>query len=77
MIKVNVHEAKTQLSRLLARVSAGEEVVISKSGKPMARLVPWSNEKKNRVPGLDKGLVHVPEDFDAPLSPELLATFES
>ena len=77
MIKVNVHEAKTQLSRLLARVSAGEEVVISKSGKPMARLVPWDNEKKNRVPGLDKGLVNVPEDFDAPLSPEVLATFES
>jgi len=77
VIKVNVHEAKTHLSRLLARVSAGEEVVISKSGKPMARLVPWDNEKKNRVPGLDKELVHVPEDFDAPLSPELLATFES
>jgi prevent-host-death family protein len=77
MIEVNVHEAKTQLSRLLARVSAGEEVVICKSGKPLARLVPWDHEKKDRVPGLDKGLVRVPEDFDAPLPPEVLEIFES
>jgi len=77
MITVNVHEAKTHLSRLLARVSAGEEVVISKSGKPVARLVPWAQDKKDRVPGQDQGLVHVPEDFDAPLPPEVLATFES
>ena len=76
MVMVNVHEAKTQFSRLLARVSAGEEIVISKAGNPVARLVPWEQKKKNRVPGLDKGVLQIPEDFDAPLPPEILATFE-
>ncbi len=51
--------------------------MISKSGKPVARLVPWAQDKKDRIPGQDKRLVHFPEDFDAPLPPELLATFES
>ena len=77
MIKVNVHQAKTQLSRLLARVSAGEEVVIARSGKPIARLVPLDQDKKNRVGGKDKGLLHVPVDFDEPLPPEILESFES
>jgi prevent-host-death family protein len=77
MIQVNVHEAKTHLSRLLARVSAGEEVVISKSGKPVARLIPWDREKKKRIPGRDKGIMRIPDDFDAPLPPEVLDSFES
>ena len=76
MIMVNVHEAKTQFSRLLARVSSGEEIVIAKAGNPVARLVPWKQKNKNRVPGLDKGVLQIPEDFDAPLPPEILATFE-
>jgi len=77
MTQVNVHEAKTHLSRLLARVSAGEEIIISKSGKPVARLIPWDQKKKKRKPGLDKGLFRIPDDFDGPLPPEVLATFES
>lgn len=77
MIQVNVHEAKTNLSRLLARVSAGEEVVISKAGKPVARLVPWEKGIDKRIPGLDKKLFPIPDDFDAPLPPEILAAFES
>ena len=77
MIKVNVHQAKTQLSRLLARVSAGEEVVIAKSGKPIARLVPWDQNKKNRVAGKDRDLLQVPVDFDEPLPPQILEGFES
>ena len=75
-IQVNVHEAKTHLSKLLTRVCAEEEVVISKSGKPIARLVPWDQEKKNRVPGLDKGLVRIPDDFDEPLPADVLESFE-
>ena len=77
MAKVNIHEAKTQFSRLLTRVAAGEEIIIAKAGKPVARLVPWEKKKANRIPGLDKGLLHVPEDFDAPLPDDLIETFES
>ena len=77
MISVNVHEAKTHLSRLLERVAAGEEILISKAGKPMAKLTPLSKPQVNRVPGLDKGVIKIPEDFDAPLPDDLLQLFES
>ena len=70
MISVNVHEAKTHLSRLLKRVAAGEEILISKAGKPMAKLTPLSKPQANRVPGLDKGVIQIPDDFDAPLPDE-------
>ena len=75
MTQVTIHEAKTQLSRLLNRVFAGEEVVIAKGKTPIARLVPWKDPVAPRVPGLDRGLIELPEDFDAPLSPELLEEF--
>jgi prevent-host-death family protein len=77
MISVNVHEAKTHLSRLLKRVAAGEEILISKAGKPMAKLTPISKPQSNRVPGLDKGLIQIPDDFDAPLSDDVLELFET
>lgn len=77
MISVNVHEAKTHLSRLLERVAAGEEIIISKAGKPMAKLSPLSTPQTDRVPGLDKGLIQVPDDFDGPLPKDLLELFES
>jgi prevent-host-death family protein len=77
MSQVNVHEAKTHLSKLLTRVAAGEEIVISKAGKPIARLVPWNQDAKQRRPGLDRGLLQVSDDFDAPLPPEVLEGFES
>ncbi len=77
MISVNVHEAKTHLSRLLERVAAGEEILISKAGKPMAKLTPLSKPQVNRVPGLDKDVIQIPDDFDAPLPDDLLQLFES
>jgi prevent-host-death family protein len=77
MIEMNIHEAKTNLSRLLTRVAAGEEVVISKAGKPIARLVPFLALKGNRPLGMDKGLYKVPEDFDTSLPNDVLAAFES
>jgi prevent-host-death family protein len=77
MISVNVHEAKTHLSRLLERVAAGEEILISKAGKPMAKLTPLSKPQVNRVPGLDKGVIEIPDDFDAPLPDDLLQLFGS
>ncbi len=76
MIEVNTHEAKTHLSRLLQRVAAGEEIVISRAGKPLARLVPFRKPNRNRTLGEDKGLFHVPEDFNAPLPNDLMEAFE-
>ena len=61
MSQVNVHEAKTHLSKLLMRVEAGEEIIISKAGKPIARLVPWKQNAKQRTPGLDSGLLTIPD----------------
>jgi prevent-host-death family protein len=75
MVEVNVHEAKTHLSRLLARVEAGEEVLISRAGKPVARLVAAAPARPKRVPGTWKGKVRIAEDFDAPLPPEVLKLF--
>ena len=74
MLTVNTHEAKTQLSRLLARVSYGEEIIIAKSGKPVARLVPIKTEASRRTPGTDKGKAWIAEDFDSEL-PETLQSF--
>jgi prevent-host-death family protein len=76
MIQVNVHEAKTHLSELLAKVEAGEEVVIARSGRPVARLCPLPAEPRRRQLGRDAGLFQVPEDFDAPLPDDVLDAFE-
>lgn len=73
MRTVNVHEAKTQLSRLLALVEAGESVVIARSGKPIARLVPISGTP--RRPGRLKGKIRIRADFDAPLPEEMMGAF--
>jgi len=75
MPKYNVHEAKTQLSKLLERVAAGEEVIIAKSGVPVARLVPAAPVQE-RLLGTEKGRVFVADDFDAPLPEGLLKAFE-
>ncbi len=74
---VNIHEAKTHLSRLLNRISAGEEIGIAKAGKPVARLVAWREPVVKRQPGLDRGKFEVPDDFDAPLPADVLDGFES
>lgn len=66
---VNVHEAKTHLSRLLVRVSNGEEIVIGKAGKPIARLIPY-DETAPRSPGSWAGKVTIADSFDD-LPPEL------
>jgi prevent-host-death family protein len=63
-MEVNIHEAKTTLSQLLRRVAAGESVVISRRGKPTAKLVPWSPPPERRKGGADRGRFCVPEDFD-------------
>ena len=73
---VNVHEAKTHLSRLLERVAMGEEIVLAKAGRPIAKLVPIVPEVNERAPGSARGDVWVSPDFDAPLPDEVLEGFE-
>jgi prevent-host-death family protein len=73
--EVGVYEAKTTLSRLLDRVAAGEEIVITRRGEEVARLVPPPGRRARQL-GLDRGVFEVPEDFDAPLGDDVLATFE-
>ena len=77
MPTVNIHAAKTHLSRLVEQAAAGEEIVIAKAGKPMAKLVPLdaAPTRKRRLGGL-VGKIEVPDDFDAPLPDDVLAAFE-
>lgn len=73
---VSLYEAKTQLSRLVDRAAAGEEIVIAKSGRPRARLVPLEDTRPLRVPGKGKGRWRVGRDFDAPLPDDVVTDFE-
>ena len=75
-MEVNVHQAKTHLSRLLRRVAEGEEITIARAGVPVARLVAVEHAKNVRPLNMDRGRVWVADDFDAPLPPDLLAAFE-
>lgn len=64
---VNIHEAKTHLSKLLQRVMNGEQIIIAKSGQPIAVLIPYNKLPEDRVPGIDAGKVVISPDFDEPL----------
>ena len=66
-ITVNMHEAKTQLSRLVAQAAAGEEVIIAKAGKPVARLSRWEPRPQRRTFGTAKGKISIRPDFDEPV----------
>ncbi len=74
---VNIHEAKTHLSRLLARAAAGEEIIIAKAGKPIARLEPVATAPSGRTPGSARDRIWVAPDFDAPLPEDIIQAFES
>jgi prevent-host-death family protein len=73
---VNIHEAKTHLSRLIDEVAAGAEIIIAKAGKPMARLSPITAPVRKKHLGLLKGKIKVGDDFNTPLDSEVLALFE-
>ncbi|MEJ2685562.1 MAG: type II toxin-antitoxin system Phd/YefM family antitoxin [Candidatus Sulfobium sp.] len=77
MATVNVHDAKTHFSRLITRVESGEEIVIARAGKPVARLVPLGGKTGKRVPGTAKGRIIVGKDFLEPLPDEVLKDFEN
>lgn len=73
---VNIHEAKTQFSKLVESAINGEETIIAKSGKPVAKLVPISKEKPKRRIGVLKGKIKIANDFDAPLPDDIMNSFE-
>lgn len=75
MHSVNIHEAKTHLSRLVERAAAGEEIIIAKAGKPMAKLVPLTAESTPRVAGSMRGKIWIADDFDE-TPEEIIALFE-
>ena len=76
MRTVNVHAAKTHLSRLVEEAGAGEEIIIAKAGKPAARLGPLIVPGGKRRLGILAGRLRVPEDFDAPLPDEVIQAFQ-
>lgn len=76
MDTVNLYEAKTKLSQLVERAAAGEEIIIAKAGRPLARLVPLATRTTPRPLGLLAGKVRIGEDFDDPLPDEITRHFE-
>lgn len=76
MKQVNIHEAKTELSKLVERAEAGEEIVIARAGKPAARLVPLTKLRGHRRLGLLDGKFQIPDDFNAPLPDSVIRGFE-
>ena len=74
---VNIHEAKTHFSRLVERASKGEEIVIARAGRPLARLMPLASPTRPRRPGLLKGRIRISKDFDAPLPRDIARAFGS
>jgi prevent-host-death family protein len=75
MAHVNMHEAKTQLSRLVERAAGGEEIVIARAGRPVARLVAYRETAGRRVPGRWRGRIVIHDDFDDPLPEDIAAPF--
>ena len=74
---VNIHEAKTHFSRLVERAANGEEIVIARAGRPLARLMPLASPTRPRRPGLLKGRIRISKNFDAPLPRNIARAFES
>ena len=74
MLVINIHEAKTHLSRLVERAAKGEEIIIGKAGKPMAKLVPCRSALESREPGYWRGRVRIAPDFDE-LPEDIAAAF--
>lgn len=73
---INIHDAKTRLSKLIEAVAQGEEIVIARAGKPAAMLVPMPAPKTVRKPGAMKSKIKIATDFDHPLPDDLQAAFE-
>jgi prevent-host-death family protein len=75
---VNIHEAKTHLSRLIERVEAGEEIMLARAGRPVARIVPFRPKREPRTPGILKGKIWLAPDWDSPeVNAEIAAEFDT
>ena len=74
-VQVNIYEAKSKFSKLISQAIAGEEIIIAKSGKPVAKIVPIEKSPQDRKPGSAKGKIIIAEDFDAPLPDDILKEF--
>ena len=74
---INIHEAKTNFSKLIVRVTNGEEIIISKAGNHVAKLVPISKKQKRRLPGSAKGKIKISDDFYKPLPKDIIEVFEN
>jgi prevent-host-death family protein len=74
---VNIHEAKTHFSRLVERAANGEEIIIARAGRPLARLMPLASPTRPRRPGLLKGRIRISKNFDAPLPRNIARAFEN
>ena len=74
---VNVQEAKRHFSRLLARGNQGEEIIIAKAGKPVARIAPYAMKPTNRIPGTAKEKIQIMKNFEEPLPKSLMKFFET
>lgn len=74
---VNVHEAKTHLSKLLELVQQGEEIMVAKAGRVIAKLVPAGQRPARRTPGSARGQIEIADDFDAPLPKDVVDSFEA
>ncbi len=72
---INLYEAKTNLSQLVDRAAGGEEIIIAKAGRPMARLMPLRTRTEPRFPGGLKGKIAIGADFDAPIPDEIAKAF--
>ena len=73
---VNIQEAQTNLSMLIQRVIAGEEIIIAQAGEPVARLIPYSSQSIGRLPGSAQGKLWIVPDFDEPLPDKIIDLFE-
>lgn len=76
-MQVNIHEAKTRLSQLIKQVNEGQEIIIARAGKPVARLVAYTPKPDHRVPGSAKDRLTIAEDFNEPLPENVLREFEN
>lgn len=76
-MQVNIHEAKTRLSQLLKQVNQGQEIIIARAGRPVARLVAYTPKPDYRIPGSAKGRFTLAEDFNEPLPENVLKEFEN
>jgi prevent-host-death family protein len=72
---VNIHDAKTNFSKLINKVLNGDDIIIARDGKPLARLIPYTEDAQERHGGQLRGLIQISDDFDAPLPDDVLKQF--